>query len=182
MPIELRPYDHHSAAGRRTRALYRAAFPPAERPPFFLLRRHARRDGVAFYTVHDGDTWVGFTYVIASDTLAYVFFLAMDPAARGRGYGSAVLAALRERYAGRCLFLAVERLDEEDAPNRAERLRRQAFYEKNGFHLLPGKLREGRVVYDLMGTGEPPTREGHRALMDAYLGPLFRRLIRIELL
>lgn len=182
MPIELRHFDPRSGAGKRTRALYHAAFPPEERPPFSFLCRRARRPGAAFYTAQDGDRWVGFAYVIANDTLAYVFFLAIDPAARGQGYGSAILAALQERYTGRCLFLAVEALDDPEAPNRAERLRRQAFYEKNGFHLLHGKLREAGVVYDLMGTGEAPTRAAHRALMDAYLGPFWRHFVRMEIL
>lgn len=53
-------------------------------------------------------------------------YLAIDDKARGNGFGSGVLGALKEKYKGRNLFLAIEEIDEK-AENYAERINRKKF-------------------------------------------------------
>jgi len=62
--------------------------------------------------------------------LHFVLFLAIAPDMQGKGYGSAILTALQEKYGA--VELNVEPLLE-SAPNYPQRLRRFAFYKKNGF-------------------------------------------------
>ena len=60
-----------------------------------------------------------------------------------------------------------------EAENYAQRLRRKAFYEKNGFELLPFKVKEGRMVYDSMCVaGREPqiTGEDCENVMKHYFG------------
>ena len=118
-------------------------------------------------------------YVISYNKLSYVFYLAIDKSMRGKGFGSAVLHALKEKYVGQNVFLAIERI-EESAPNYDERVKRKHFYMNNGFVELNCLLREAKVVYEVMGTTEdavPP--EEYKHMMMDYLGAILSRMIKV---
>ena len=66
-----------------------------------------------------------------------VDYLAVSPSARNGGIGSSILGALREKYPNHRIFLEIESVWE-DVPDRDARLRRKAFYLRNGF--TPMKL------------------------------------------
>lgn len=112
--------------------------------------------------------------------MAYLFFFAVDEERRGKGLGSAALAALKERYAGKRLFLARERLDE-PCDNLDQRMRRHAFYLRNGFADLPLHIQEGSVVYDVMSVGGSITPQEYGGLIRSWTGPIVRRLIKMEM-
>ncbi len=164
----------------KIKPLYYSAFPPEERPPFFLVKRKDKSGAGEMLAVKDGEIFVGFAYLICQKDLAYLFFLAIDGSRRGRGYGSAVLAALRERYQGKRLFLAREQLDK-SAENYDQRVKRHSFYLKGGFTDLPCKIKEGPVVYDVMGVGGNITAEEYDALIVGWCGKIYKRLVGMEL-
>lgn len=91
------------------RALYREAFPPEEQAPFWLLMRKTTLPMTDFWAFYEQETWVGFAYVIQNETLAYLFYLAIAPEQRGKGYGHQAMACLKEQYASKTLFLSLER-------------------------------------------------------------------------
>ena len=62
----------------------------------------------------------------------YVFFLAMDPSVRSKGYGARTLELVRQRYSGDCIVLDIEPLSPEE-PGAELRSRRRGFYLRNGF-------------------------------------------------
>jgi len=115
---------------RRAKALYHTAFPKEERLPWWLLRLNARRSGIDLTAFMDGDTFCGFTASATVENMHFLLFFAIPEDLRGRGYGSAILSQLRQTY--ETVTLNVELLDE-TAPNYPQRLRRFAFYRKNGF-------------------------------------------------
>lgn len=78
------------------RALYRQAFPPEEQAPFWLLMRKTKLPMTDFWAFYEQETWVGFAYVIQNETLAYLFYLAISPEQRGKGYGHQAMACLKE--------------------------------------------------------------------------------------
>ncbi|MCM1542500.1 MAG: GNAT family N-acetyltransferase [Blautia sp.] len=114
-------------------ALNDEAFPKEERIPsdrFFELLRGLGCDAWAFY---DG-VFVGFAVLLSDADLqmAYLCYFAIDGGYRSRGYGSMALARLAEVYDRYQIALDMERMDE-SAGNYDQRLRRLAFYERNGF-------------------------------------------------
>ncbi len=160
----------------RIKALYIEAFPPEERAPFHMLKSRAKKGRAECWNLEDDGRWIGFAYVICNDKLAYLFYFAIDEKLRGKGYGSEAIKELVKNYSGKKLFLALEDWREE-AENSKQRLKRHAFYERNGMKDLPYRLREAKVVYALMGSGGKVEPEEYRVLIDKWLGwPL--KLIR----
>ena len=115
---------------KQAKALYHTAFPKEERLPWWIMWLNARRKGVDLTAWMEEDRFCGFTASVTVEGLHFLLFFAVDTPLQGQGYGSAILAALREEYGN--IALNVELLDQR-APNYLQRLRRFAFYEKNGF-------------------------------------------------
>lgn len=123
-------------------ALYRRAFPPEERVPLPLLHASAvRRRAISFTawvdpelsdpSAHDAEV-VAFTYSFVSKDLVYLAFLAVDDRLRSAGYGRRILEWFADEHPDLPLFLEIEPIDE-SAGNYGQRLRRLAFYQRNGF-------------------------------------------------
>lgn len=115
-------------------ALNDEAFPKEERIPsekLLTLLRELNCDAWAFYD----EVFVGFAILLADAELqvAYLSYFAIDGAYRSKGYGGMALAKLAEVYGGCQIVLDMERMDD-SADNYDQRLRRLAFYEKNGYH------------------------------------------------
>lgn len=153
----------------RIKRLYFTAFPESERAPFDKLVRKARRRNINFFACMNGDEWVGFVYVLNHKDLSYIFYLAVDDAHRGKGFGTAILRALLRKYHGRRLFLAIEQLDK-SAPNYPQRLKRQDFYMRAGFERLGQRLQEAYVIYDLLGIGGKIKKSEYRTLICGFAG------------
>lgn len=113
-------------------SLYRRAFPREERKPFrAILDIHRSGRGDVWYC-SSGSGFAGFASTVTDDKLVLVDYLAVAPAKRDGGIGSGILSALKEHYTGKHLFLEIESVWE-DVPDRDARLRRKAFYLRNGF-------------------------------------------------
>lgn len=122
---------HHSRElTAKAKALYYAAFPREERIPWSILWWNTKRKDLYFTAYLDGTVFCGFTIAVQLDGLYYVLFFAVDETLRGKGYGSQILGQLRDEYG--TLGLNIEPLDP-TAENYAQRQKRFAFYQKNGF-------------------------------------------------
>ncbi len=161
--------------------LYRGAFPPEERAPFFMLKRKAKQGKADFLVADSEGTWAGFTYVVCDEKVAYIFLLAIAPELRGQGCGSKVLEQLKEHYRGKRLFLAREQLDPA-SENYEQRLRRHEFYLKNGFEDLPCQIKEATVTYDCMGVGGNIKPEEYDSLMAYWSGTRMARMIGFRMI
>lgn len=115
----------------QVRGLYHRAFPDEERIPWWLLRLNSMRQDINLTAWMDGDKFCGFTSSVTVEGLHFLLFFAVAEDCRSMGYGSAILQAIRAKYPA--VVLNIELLDPA-APNYPERLRRFAFYQKNGFH------------------------------------------------
>lgn len=165
----------------KIKKLFLSAFPPQERPPFFILKNRAKKGLGDMLAVMDGDEFVGFAYVVSGEEAVYLFFLAVDNTMRGRGYGSRVLKLLEERYQTKTLFLAREQLDE-GAENYSQRVQRRQFYLKNGFSDVPFKIKEAGVIYDVMSTGGSLPVKEYEKIMSSWTGSLLGRFIDMRLI
>lgn len=168
-----------SADIRRVKQLYTRAFPDDERAPFLMLVLKAKKKGVDFWSISCDGQWVGMLYIVNHLDLSYIFYLAVSEEQRGRGIGSAILRTAQELYKGRRLFLAIEQLDE-NADNYDQRVSRRDFYLRSGFTELHRRLREGNVVYDILGVGGDVKAKEYEALMRNYAGSILSKLFTME--
>ena len=140
------------------RALYSRAFPKEERLPWWVLRLSALVRGVELTAWYEGGNFCGFTHTTATEDVLFVMFFAVEEGCRGRGYGSAILSRLKQ--SGRKIILNVEPLDE-TADNAAERVRRMAFYQKNGFFDTGYDIEEVGGVFRVLSTVPELDVEGY---------------------
>ncbi|MGM9883809.1 GNAT family N-acetyltransferase [Streptococcus hyointestinalis] len=166
--MEKRPVRLLSKEYKKVKKLYESAFPAYERLPYLPLVLLATRKNTHFDAYYDGDTFCGFTYSVMSKEAVYILFLAVNDVHRGKGYGSAILEDFKERAGQRALVLTIEPL-ESDAKNYDERLKRLAFYERNGFKATPYTYHEGKEYYTVLAT--------HDHLDEKELESLFKRAI-----
>ena len=161
--------------------LYRSAFPLNERFPWSMLVRRARKGRAELLTLeHDGKN-AGFAYVMTSDRLAYLFFFAVQERCRGLGTGTETIKQLISRYDGKQFFLAIEPLDP-TADNYQQRINRHRFYQTCGLKDVPCRVKEAKMVYSVMSTGQRVPVEDYCAMTDAFWGRRLRKLLGIALI
>lgn len=170
-----KPADHTSIE-----ALYISAFPPEERAPYSMIKRKFVAGKADLLTAKDDGKFIGFAYLVSDQTAAYLFFFAVEASERGKGYGSRILKSLCEKYNDKNLFLAREQLDP-NADNYEERVKRHNFYLHNGFSDLDLKIKEAKVVYDVMSAGVEILPEEYDALMTKWCGPLMKWIVGMKM-
>ena len=100
----------------RVRRLYESAFPANERRPFEALL----------------SGFAGFVSLLSWADITHILYFAIEEALRNRGLGSAALECIKGLKPGQRLIADLE-APLPEAPNRAQRLRRRAFYQRAGF-------------------------------------------------
>ena len=131
-------------------ALNDEAFPREERIPsdrLFTLLQELKCDAWAFYD----EIFVGFAILLSDEALrmAYLSYFAIEGECRSRGYGGMALAKLAETYEGYQIALDMERMDD-SSDNYGQRLRRLAFYERNGYRRAMVGFRYFKMDLEIM--------------------------------
>jgi GNAT superfamily N-acetyltransferase len=145
---------------REIKRLYRTAFPRAERTAFYKILRACKRGVCAFSAYFENGAFAGVSVALEREAFVYLFFLAVNEDARGKGIGGRILNAVAERYAGKTVALDIEALDEE-APNASERVRRKEFYLRNGYRPLNVFFSVRGVRYETLVRGEGLSAEAY---------------------
>lgn len=164
----------------QVKELYHAAFPSAERKPFWMVRRSVRRGKVQLLTAAEDGRLAGFVAVIPYGDLLMVDYLAVAEDQRGRGTGSAILRAVEQRFPGRRTVLLIER-PEEGAVNQSQRLARRRFYLKNGFDATGLFMRGVSGAMEILCRGGGLTAGEYLSLQRHALGAVLFRLSGIAL-
>lgn len=150
--------------------LYREAFPKEEQLPLRYLKRKARGEASDCIGAYD-DRFVGLLNLIYHGDIVLVFYFAVSRDMRGRGCGSRILDALKTESAGKRIVLYIEPL-EDDCPNPDQRVKRRAFYGKNGYTDCGYQIAERGVLYDVLSCGGTVSRAELQALLKHYAGRL----------
>lgn len=132
MNMELRKVTEDFPDMDRLDELAFEAFPPEEYLAPKKILELTRKSELDFWGVYDNDRFLGFCVIARHRSMAYLFFLAITAENRSKGYGSAILSLLSETYKTNQFTVDFEMVDE-NAPNYDQRVRRKAFYMKNGF-------------------------------------------------
>ena len=152
MTLEIRNIYPLTPTFKMVASLYEAAFPVEERLPLWQLSWNSLKNGQSFLAYFDQGVFIGFTYVICTDNLVYLLFLAVKESKQSQGYGSQILAQVKKKAGVRPCVLTIEPMDEEQVSNRAQRLKRLAFYERNGYQALNHFYFEGSERYQILTT------------------------------
>lgn len=108
------------------------AFPKNEQIPMWLLHILAIRKSVEFSAYYDEDLFCGISYTVSNEELVFILYLAVNDKIHSKGYGSAILQCIKQRFSNKAIALNIEPLDPK-SDNYAQRIKRFEFYLKNGF-------------------------------------------------
>ena len=154
---------------KEIKALYETSFPKSEKKPFAYMVKKQKEGFFDILAIEGEDgSFRGLAVMMLSGGLALLDYLAIDPRYQGLGMGSAVLAELREKYGRENIVVEIEStlsasLAGTDAEEMKKRLRRKAFYLRNG--MMP----TGYLV-DLFGVEMEVLTFGRELPYEAYYG------------
>ena len=123
-------------------SLMKSAFPAKELVPITILRLLSLRKDVSFLSFYDNDLFVGIAYIVRYKWQCFIFYLAVNEEVQGKGYGSKIIAWIKENNKNMSIILDVEAIDS-NKDNYKERLKRVEFYHRNGI------IDTGYRLYDL---------------------------------
>ena len=143
--------------------LYVSAFPEEERPPVDMFFDNAAKEDNELLGVYKDSQFIGFTNLLFYKNLCYIFFLAITPKQRNKGYGSQIIQEVFKLYLDKTFVLCYEEIDDK-YPDNDLRKRRRDFYYRNGFIDNNLKTCEYYVRYDTCYHGS------HQVSFEDYLG------------
>ncbi len=111
----------------------RRVFPKEELMPMWLIRTLTLKKNYDFNVYYDNDLFVGILFTIESKDNLFVFYIAVNDKIHSKGYGSKLLQVLLDRYPNKSVTLFIETMDDKNAANYDQRVKRLAFYVRNGF-------------------------------------------------
>ena len=128
--MEIERLFKESREYEKAKKLYDSAFPDNEKGVFenmFLDEVVSQK-----YVFYENGVFCGFVCLFVYLDIAHIIYLAVDDSLRGKGYGTKMLKNIAEMYAEYRIVADLERPDE-DSYNYEHRLRRRAFYVRNGY-------------------------------------------------
>ncbi len=108
-------------------------FPKEELIPMWLIRIITLKKNYDFKVYYDNSLFVGILFTIDTKDTLFVFYIAVNDAIHSKGYGSKLLQVLFNKYPNKSVTLFIETMNDKNAANYEQRLKRLAFYERNGF-------------------------------------------------
>ena len=130
------------------RRLYEASFPESEKKPFSFMLQKRQEGFFDILAIENGQgEFCGLAIMLLSGDLALLDYLAIAPKHQGSGLGGETLGELRKRYGAEKIVVEIERTTGaagETAQYAKDRLRRKAFYLRNG-------MKPTGLLVELMG-------------------------------
>lgn len=155
------------------RKLYEESFPKSEKKPFSMILKKRAEGFFDILAIEDEKgQFCGLAIMLLSGGLALLDYLAIAPEYQGGGAGSNTLRELRERYGDEKIVVEIETtLGEaaEKAENTEERLRRKAFYLRNGMVPMDFLVELFGVKMEILTFGRTVTFEEYYGIYEAVL-------------
>lgn len=134
---------------KNMKALYFEAFPEDERAPFEILLDRANQGKGKFTLFFNEDqNFLGMVYLVYGTYFNFIFYLAVVSKYRSLGYGTEILNIMKDLNEDKALALNIEPVDK-NASNYLERVRREAFYLRNGFADLGYQTKDGGLYFEM---------------------------------
>lgn len=129
--------------------IYFKSFPPNERMPFPLMVGMSKMWHTNFLSFYYNETLCGFIYLATNQKLVFVMFFAVDEIFRSKGYGSAILQEIQQRYPNKKIIISIEPCDA-DALDLDIRKKRKSFYLRNGYKETGYMVKLNGVVQEIL--------------------------------
>lgn len=129
--------------------IYFHSFSKKERMPFPMMVAMSKLWNTEFLGFYDGDTTCGFVYLAHNRKIVFVMFLAVEETLRAKGYGSAILREIQNKYPDKKIIVSIEPCDN-NAPDRELREKRKAFYLRNGYRETGYLMKLNGIVQEIL--------------------------------
>ncbi len=134
------------------RKLQMTAFPPEESFSMEEILRLSESDHIEYKSFWEGEQLCGLLFYNVGETMLYLFYFSVPARVRSKGYGAQLIQWLIKMYSDKTVVGNIEPTGF-NAENEDQRIRRLAFYERNGFHKEPFRLIDDSGLYDVISTG-----------------------------
>ena len=181
MSINLRPLNQNDDNYSKVIDLYKKAFTTAQRIPTWILKFKLRKGKVGFNVLYADDTWIGLIYTTEFKDIVLVHFLAISESFRSGGYGSKVMDSMKVMHTRKRIVLNIEKLDKQ-AKNFQQRIKRKAFYEKNGFSSSGYFVKEPGEKLEMLIFGGSISKEEVEAMYKHLFGSIIGFLLRPKII
>lgn len=125
--------------------LYERTFPSDEQVPYQHLKNQALKPISDLIAIFDEDIFIGLLSLVYFEDIVFLWYLAIVEDRRNMGYGSKVLEDIQNKYDDKRIILNIE-----ECLNDKTKLKRKAFYLKNGFKECGYKTEEYGVRYEML--------------------------------
>lgn len=130
--------------------LYMEAFPENERKPFQLMLDKCEEGTMEMLSIeHENQEFLGLAIFVFHKDMALLDYFAIAKEQRGSGVGTKALKYLQTYYEGKRFLLEIEDAKIE-CDNTEERIRRRAFYLRNGMQVMPFKVDLFGVIMEVL--------------------------------
>lgn len=165
---------------QKIHALYEEAFPASEKKPFeFILHKRETGNFEILEIVDDTGTFCGLAIMMLYKNLVLLDYFAISADCRGNGVGSAALKALQERYADRKFMLEIESTVGTVDSEKEFRLRRKAFYLRNGLRPMDFCVDLFGVEMEILVYGESVNYEEYYSVLKSTVPPELIHRVRL---
>ena len=165
------------------RKLYEESFPKSEKKPFSMILEKREEGFFDILAIEDErGQFCGLAIMLLACDLALLDYLAIAPEYQGGGAGSSALREVRDRYGDERLVVEIETTlgeEAERAENAGERLRRKAFYLRNGMVPMDFLVELFGVEMEILTFGRKLTFEEYYSIYEAVLPKKMMDKIRL---
>ena len=167
-------------SSKNVKQIYFESFPKSERMPFPMMVAMSKLWNTQFLSFYDNDVLCGFVYFATNRKLVFVMFFAVDEKLRSKGYGSAILQEIHNRYPNKKIVISIEPC-EIGVPDLEIRKRRKAFYLRNGYKETGYMLKLNGAVQEIIIIGGDFIKKEFRTFFALYSnGTMWPRIWSIE--
>ena len=145
--------------------LYESSFPVDEKVPYFILKQQAKKEISDIIGVYDNQEFIGFIILVYDQDIVFVWYLAIVPYLRNKGYGSQILQIINQTYSNKRIILNVEEVTNN------EQFKRKQFYLKNGYRECGFKTMEYGVIYEMLFVHDKVSCDEYLNMMRKYSIP-----------
>ena len=154
---------------KQIKQLYKSAFPRYERKPLWIVWMKHRKGEADIWVIDQDGEFAGFAITVNELDMVLLDYFAISGDKRNNGLGGKALQLLQEKYADKRFFLEIE-CEDDSADNAVERVRRKAFYLRNGMSEIGVKANVYTVDMELLGYNCDISFEDYEALYHASYG------------
>lgn len=181
MTINFRPLNKYDINYSKVIDLFFEAFPKIQRLPLWIVKYRMRNGKNGFDVIYEHNNWIGFIYAKEYKNVVFVKFFAISESFRSSGYGSKVMDSMRNNFSDKRIVLNIEELDEKE-DNYQQRVKRKAFYERNGFNSTGFIVKEPAERQEMLIHGGTISKEEIEAMYKHFLGHFLFSLLKLKVL